>query len=108
MGEVELEERPPVYCTCRTAMRRKPNKINLNKKELLYETTKYIHVKSTTVYVPSSGLGLSYPLYQRVYPSPPEPKRGVAPWHTRLWVRGWGSPNSNDWRKGLALCLVCV
>jgi hypothetical protein len=19
--------------------------------------------------------------------------------HTRLWVRGWGSPNSDDWRK---------
>jgi hypothetical protein len=24
-----------------------------------------------------------------------------------LWVRGWRSPNSDDWRKGLALCLLC-
>jgi hypothetical protein len=27
--------------------------------------------------------------------------------YTRVWVRGWGSPNSNDWRKSLALCLLC-
>ncbi len=27
---------------------------------------------------------------------PPEPKGGG---HTRLQVRGWGSPNSDDWRK---------
>ncbi len=25
----------------------------------------------------------------------------------RLRVRGWGRPNSNDWRKSLALCLLC-
>ncbi len=35
---------------------------------------------------------------------PPGPKGGA---HTRLRVRGWGSPNSNDWRKSLALCLLC-
>jgi hypothetical protein len=23
-------------------------------------------------------------------------------------VRGWGSPNSDDWRKSLALCLLCA
>jgi hypothetical protein len=27
--------------------------------------------------------------------------------HTRLRVRGWGSPNSNDKRKSLALCKLC-
>jgi hypothetical protein len=27
--------------------------------------------------------------------------------HTRLRVRGWGSPNSDDWRKSLALSLLC-
>jgi hypothetical protein len=33
--------------------------------------TKYIHIKSTTVYVPSSELGLSHLLSrQRVFPSP--------------------------------------
>ncbi len=26
--------------------------------------------------------------------------------HTRLRVRGWGSSNSDDWRKSLALCLL--
>ncbi len=30
----------------------------------------------------------------------PPPRTG----HTRLRVRGWGSPNSDDWRKSLALC----
>jgi hypothetical protein len=23
-------------------------------------------------------------------------------------VKGWGSPNSDDWRKSLALCLLCT
>jgi hypothetical protein len=56
------------------------------------------------VYVPSSELGLSLPLSrQRVCPFPPNQKGG----HNRLWVRGWVSPNSNDWRKSLALCLLC-
>jgi hypothetical protein len=27
---------------------------------------------------------------------------------TRLRVRGWGSPNSVEWRKILALCLLCA
>jgi hypothetical protein len=27
--------------------------------------------------------------------------------HTRLRLSGWGSPNSNDWRKSLSLCLLC-
>ncbi len=38
-------------------------------------------------------------------PLPPEPKEGG---HTRLRVRGRGSPNSDDWRKSLALCLLGV
>jgi|688.fasta_scaffold338059_1 hypothetical protein len=36
-------------------------------------------------------------------PTTPEPKGG----HIRLRVRGWGSPNLDDWRKGLALSLLC-
>jgi hypothetical protein len=38
---------------------------------------------------------------ERVYP--PDPKGG----HTRLRVRGWGSPNTDDRRKRIALCLLC-
>ncbi len=34
---------------------------------------------------------------------PPEPKGGGA--HL-LVGGGWGSPNSDDWRKSLALCLL--
>ncbi len=48
---------------------------------------KYVYIKSTTLPVPSSELGLSQPLSrQRVCPS----------------------PNSDDWRKSLALCLLCA
>jgi hypothetical protein len=67
--------------------------------------TKYIHIKSTTVYVPSLELGLSHPFSrQRVCPYPRNNRVGG---HTRVRVRGWGSLNSNDWRKSLALCLLC-
>jgi hypothetical protein len=52
------------------------------------------------MYVPSSELGLPQPLSrQRVCPSPPEPGGGGG--------RGRGSPNSDDWRKRLVLCLLC-
>jgi hypothetical protein len=37
-------------------------------------------------------------------PLPPEPTGG----RTRLRVWGWRSPNSDDWRKRLALCLLCA
>jgi hypothetical protein len=35
--------------------------------------------------------------------SPPPGTNGSGR-HTRLRLRGWGSPNSDDWRKSLALC----
>jgi hypothetical protein len=53
---------------------------------------------------PLVGIGtLPTPLSPASVPLPPEPGGG----HTRLRVRGWGSPNSDDWRKSLALCLLC-
>ncbi len=36
---------------------------------------------------------------------PPEPKGGAGG-HIRLRVGDWGSPNSDDWSKSLALCLL--
>jgi hypothetical protein len=47
------------------------------------------------------GIGtLPTPLSPASVPLPPEPKgRG----HTRLQVRGSGSPNADDWRKSLGL-----
>ncbi len=66
---------------------------------------KYVNIKSTKVYVPSSELGLSKPLSrQRVCPSPQNRGGG----HTCQGVRGWWSLNSDDWRKSLALCLLCA
>ncbi len=57
------------------------------------------------MYVPSSELGLSYPLSrQRLYPSSRNEGEGG---HTLLRLRGWGSPISDDWRINLALCLLC-
>jgi hypothetical protein len=80
------------------------NTIFINKFSLTFITiAKYVYIKSTTAYVPSSEMGLSQPLSrQRVCPFPQN--RGGA--HL-LRVRGWGSPNSDDWRKSLALCLLC-
>ncbi len=67
--------------------------------------TKYVYIKSTTVYVSSSKIGtLPTPLSPASVPLPPEPGVGG---YTRLRVRGWGSPNSDDLRKGLVLCLLC-
>ncbi len=48
----------------------------------------------------------SHPLsYQRVCTSPRNQRVGGEA-HSPA-VRGWGSPNSDDWRKSLALCLLC-
>ncbi len=56
------------------------------------------------MYVPPPELGLSHPLSrQQVCPSSLTEGGG----HTRLRVRGRGSPDSDDWRKSLALCLLC-
>ncbi len=42
---------------------------------------------------------------KRVCPPPPDQRVGG---HPRLRLRGWGSSNSDDWRKSLALCLLCA
>ncbi len=70
---------------------------------LSHVVTKYIYTQSTTVSVPSSELGPPHPSPPGSV-SPPQPKGGT---HSPAW-RGWGSPNSDDWRKSLALCLICV
>jgi hypothetical protein len=55
---------------------------------------------STTVYVPSLELGLPHPFSRkRVCPPPPDQRVGPGGGHTRLRLKGWGSPNSNDWRN---------
>ncbi len=58
----------------------------------------------------SSELGPPNPLSRkRVYPFPRNfrKQRAGGGRHTRLDLMGWGSPNSNDWRKSLAFCLLC-
>ncbi len=44
------------------------------------------------------------PLPQASVPFPPDQRVGG---QTSLRLRGRGSPNSDDWRKSLALCLLC-
>ncbi len=54
---------------------------------------------------PLVGIGTPpTPLPHESVPSPSDQRVGG---HTRLRLRGWGSPNSDDWRKSLALCLLC-
>ncbi len=47
--------------------------------------TKYIYIKSTTVYVPSSEMGLSHPLSRRQMCPSPRKQRGEG-----TLSRGWG------------------
>jgi hypothetical protein len=48
---------------------------------------------------------------KRGHPPPPIPRLNRS-WpprvHTRLLKRGWESRNSDDWRKSLALCILCA
>jgi hypothetical protein len=74
-------------------------------KELLWaSTTKYVYIKSTTVYVSSSELGLSHPLsHQRECPSPKNQRGGV---HSPA-VEVLGESQFLRLEKSLALCLLC-
>ncbi len=69
-------------------------------------TTKNLYLQSTTVDVPSSAF------WDSPNPSPagecPPPLNQRVGWGgTLTWGWGVGSPNSDDWRKSLALCLLC-
>ncbi len=44
---------------------------------------------------------------ERAHCPSPRNQRGRGGGHTRLRVRGLGSPNFDDWRKSLAICLLC-
>jgi hypothetical protein len=48
----------------------------------------------------------SLPQASVYHPPPPPPPQGGRHAHLRGW--DWGSPNSDDWRKSLAICLLCV
>ncbi len=78
-------------------------------------TTKYVRIyKEYHRVCPLVGIGTprpptpfpqaSVPMKEECAP-PLRNQRGEG--HTRLRVKGWGSPNSDDWRKSLALCLLC-
>ncbi len=68
---------------------------------MLAPQSTYIN-RVTTVYVPSSELGLPPLSRKQVCPTP----RNQGRRHTLLRVRGWGSPNSDDLRKSFALCIL--
>ncbi len=70
-------------------------------------TTKYTHIKITTCSVcPLIGNG-TLPVPPPLSPaSVPLPRQGGG--HTRLRVRRWGSPYSDDCSKSLALYLLCA
>ncbi len=58
--------------------------------ETFADSAKYIDIKSTTVYCMSPRRN-----WDSHNPSV------ASECDTRLWVTGWGSPNSNDWEKKL-------
>ena len=69
--------------------------------------TKYIYTKVPQCLFPRWSWDPPPPLPQAsVYPPPPRNQRGG---HSPAGDgRGGGGPNSDDWRKSLALCLPCV
>ncbi len=67
-------------------------------------TTKYLYTGSTTVTVPSSELGPHHSLTRKRV-CPPSGTKGDGG-HTRLQVRGWGGPNSDE-GTGEKACLLC-
>ncbi len=82
------------------------NKIQLKNASFFISPTKYVYVKGTTECMsPRRNWDSPNPSLAGEYaPRSPQNREGG---HTRLRVRGWGSPNSDDWRKSLALCLLC-
>jgi hypothetical protein len=84
----------------------------------LFISISYFFLISSPYYLPQARIYKEYysvcplvgiwtlptPLSPASVPLPPEPGGGGG--HTRLRVSGWGSPNSDDWRKGLALCVT--
>jgi hypothetical protein len=67
--------------------------------------TKYLHIQSTTVYVPSSELGLPQPLCRKRVCPPPDQRVGGGA-HPPAPM-GVGEFQFRRWRKSLALCLLC-
>ncbi len=56
----------------------------------------YMYIEHHSV-CPLVGIGTTPPLLpQASVPSPPDQRVGG---QTRLRLKGWGSPNSNDWRN---------
>jgi hypothetical protein len=73
----------------------------------------YVQMKSTTLYVPSSELGLPNPSLASECAPPSPQNRGRGGAHSPAG-EGLGEsqcvlgPNSDDGRKSLALCLLCA
>ncbi len=66
-------------------------------------STNYLYIQSILV-----GIGTPpTPLPQASVPSPPPDQRVGGGGANSPAARGWRSPNSDDWRKSLALCLLC-
>ncbi len=63
---------------------------------LLRLPTKCVYIKSTTVYVPSSELGLPTPLSPASVPLPPEPGGGGGTHASRWGVGGVPIPTTGE------------
>jgi hypothetical protein len=67
------------------------------------DSTKYVYIRVPQCMSPCRNW-YDPSLASECAPPPPRTKGWGA--HS-LRLRGWGSPNSDDWRKSLALCLLC-
>jgi hypothetical protein len=100
-----------LFCTSQSPERTKRGKRILRRPVFLRRKTPKLSPQST--YIPRVPQWLSprwnwdpHPLSRKRVCFPSGTKGGGG-FQTRLRVRGWGSPNSDDWRENLVLCLLC-
>jgi len=99
----------PARASLQLSCRGQRNSIT-EKKKLDFQKVKEDHPQSTYIYrVPQcmsprrNWVSPTSSLASECAPTPGTKGGGG----TRLRERRWGRPNSDDWRKGLALCLLC-
>jgi hypothetical protein len=64
-------------------------------------------LKHTVYYIVAPQKYFSQSTYLEYHSDCPLVGIRTPPPPSRLRVRGWGSPNSDDWRESLVLCLLC-
>ncbi len=99
-------DRDPDCAKFESSCRFRGSNMNPKKKSRRYRASVSIQALDLAISRFTNSLASNPSLASECAPPRPPP-RTDGEGETRLRVRGWGSPNSDDWRKSLALCLLC-